>query len=182
MRPDTKLKLARRKQTLELLKWLYARSTGAKISREHRHSLKDDRSRSLTYGEVISIFDDVYVRTRHAVPDPLQQMMTSRDFLSRAECSCVPDIFSKSWAHVQQYTRAVIVTSQGQGNRPRVDQRRASLFMYKFVKLPVCVSFVKHWKQSFVAFLFATSKQPASVIALVPSHRAHPRSTLLENL
>lgn len=58
MRPGTKLKLARRKHTLELLKWLYSRRgpqlEGAKLSLEHRH--KQDggvaRSRSLTYGEV----------------------------------------------------------------------------------------------------------------------------------
>lgn len=58
MRPDTKLKLARRKHTLELLKWLYARRKpqldGTKISREHRRGLKE-HSRSLTYGEVIYV-------------------------------------------------------------------------------------------------------------------------------
>ena len=56
MRPDTKLKLARRKHTLKLLKWLYARRKpqldGTKISLEHRRSLKE-HSRSLTYGEVL---------------------------------------------------------------------------------------------------------------------------------
>eukprot|EP00752_Nemacystus_decipiens_P002241 g2124.t2 len=55
MRPDTKLKVARRKHTLELLKWLYARRKplldGTKISLDHRRSLKEN-SRSLTYGEV----------------------------------------------------------------------------------------------------------------------------------
>lgn len=57
MRPNTKLKIARRKHTLELLKWLYSRREkhldGTKLSLEHRRSEGGvDRTRSLTYGEV----------------------------------------------------------------------------------------------------------------------------------
>jgi len=58
MRPNTKLKIARRKHTLELLKWLYSRREkqldGTKLSLQHRRSEGGgvDRTRSLTYGEV----------------------------------------------------------------------------------------------------------------------------------
>lgn len=56
MRSDTKLKIARRKHTLGLLKWLYSRRSaqldGTKLSLEYRRSFVDDDTRSLTYGEV----------------------------------------------------------------------------------------------------------------------------------
>ncbi|CAM9436613.1 unnamed protein product [Ectocarpus fasciculatus] len=56
MRSDTKLKIARRKHTLGLLKWLYSRRSaqldGTKLSLEYRRSSVHDDTRSLTYGEV----------------------------------------------------------------------------------------------------------------------------------
>ncbi|CAM9865234.1 unnamed protein product [Ectocarpus sp. 12 AP-2014] len=56
MRSDTKLKIARRKHTLGLLKWLYSRRNaqldGTKLSLEYRRSFVDHDTRSLTYGEV----------------------------------------------------------------------------------------------------------------------------------
>lgn len=75
MRPDTKLKLARRKHTLELLKWIYARREpqldGTKISLEHRRSLKE-QSRSLTYGEVKNYVSTIIILLSHLpVPGPL---------------------------------------------------------------------------------------------------------------
>lgn len=58
MRPDTKLKVARRKHTVELLRWLYSRRDakvdGPRLSLNHRERQEGgvSDSRSLTYGEV----------------------------------------------------------------------------------------------------------------------------------
>ncbi|CAM9263907.1 unnamed protein product [Scytosiphon promiscuus] len=55
MRPETELKLARRQQTQQLLKWLYstrdAKLDGTKLSMEYRARLEGD-TKPLTYGEV----------------------------------------------------------------------------------------------------------------------------------
>lgn len=58
MRPDTKLRVARRKHTVDLLRWLYSRRDerldGARLSLAHRHRQEGGvaGSRPLTYGEV----------------------------------------------------------------------------------------------------------------------------------
>lgn len=62
MRPDTKLKVARRKHTIEVLRWLYSRREpkldGAALSLEHRKRQEGGvaNSRPFTYGEVCSLF------------------------------------------------------------------------------------------------------------------------------
>lgn len=61
MRPDTKVKVARRKHTVELLRWLYSRRDanldGARLSFDHRHRQQGGLagSRPLTYGEVSTL-------------------------------------------------------------------------------------------------------------------------------
>lgn len=61
MRPDTKYRVARRKHTVDLLRWLYSRRDekldGARLSLAHRHLQEGGvaGSRPLTYGEVSSL-------------------------------------------------------------------------------------------------------------------------------
>lgn len=60
MRPDLKVKVARRKHTIDVLRWVYARRDatldGARLSLDHRHRQEGGvaETKPLTYGEVSS--------------------------------------------------------------------------------------------------------------------------------